>query len=76
MGNPVEVTSSSETSGLQVHKAAYFDPILSAHIKRKTKFDAMISLWMLDFGPYLAHRVFEAPLIYLQVILHLYICGN
>ena len=52
----------------QVHKAAYFDPVLSAHIKKRTRFDAMISLWMLDFGPYLAHKVFEAPLIYLQVI--------
>ena len=53
---------------LQIHRAAYFDPVLSAHIKERTHFDAMISLWMLDFGPYLAHRVFEAPLIYLQVV--------
>ena len=51
----------------EVHKAAYSDPILSVHIKERTRFDAMISLWMLDFGPYLAHKVFEAPLIYLQV---------
>ena len=59
-------------ANFQVHKAAYFDPVLSTHIKERTRFDAMISLWMLDFGPYLAHRVFEAPLIYLQVVSSLF----